>query len=416
MKFKYWRLWLRSKPWTLQWFIYILLLRPFAETLFFLKETSPLLSPLYWIGVITPVLALMAISRYKRNKSDIDKTFNFLTLLIIPSAFMTLPGSENLFQFLNLFIKLTYVVYIYYFLRIFVQNRTDFLGILTTILYASIFPLVNLVYEVFVSPVSANPDRMEGLFADVINYSSYLLFSVIIIVYFYFQRRKSHMMIQFKPAFILFYFGIVLMGMWQIKHLISIAVFFMVVGLFLFHDMRRRSIQILLYLVVTLVVVLMYGDAFYEEVINPRMEKEIEVIQGERETSQAFHGRMWRWQWLWGNYERSSFLAKMIGYPYDQTYSKHMVGITPHNDFLRMFFFVGIIGFITYLVFLVRITRRVKYLNKSDRFVSIALLSSLVLYSITTVPTFYVGFVNMYATLFAFLALPRQVLLKYRND
>jgi hypothetical protein len=190
----------------------------------------------------------------------------------------------------------------------------------------------------------------------------------------------------------------------------------MVVGLFLFHDMRRRSIQIMLYLVVTLVVVFMYGDAFYEEVINPRMEKEIEVIQGERETSQAFHGRMWRWQWLWGNYERSSFLAKMIGYPYDQEYSKHMVGITPHNDFLRMFFFVGIIGFITYLVFLVRITRRVKYLNKSDRFVSIALLSSLVLYSITTVPTFYVGFVNMYATLFAFLALPRQVLLKYRND
>jgi hypothetical protein len=55
-------------------------------------------------------------------------------------------------------------------------------------------------------------------------------------------------------------------------------------------------------------------------------------------------------------------------------------------------------------------------LNKADKFVSTALLASLFLYSITTIPTIYVGFMNMYVTLFAYLALPQRVLLKYKND
>ena len=414
MKFRYWKIWLKSKPWRLQWFIYILLLRPFAETLYFLKDTSPLLSPLYWIGVATPFFALIAISRYRFVKTEVDKTFGVLAILILASAFMVLPGAINLFNFFNLFLKLTYIVYIYYFLRIFVQSRTDFIGVLTTMLYASIFPLFNLIYEVLTG--GGSNARLHGMFADVINYASYLLFSVIIVVYFYFQRRKSPMMMNIKPWLIIIYFGIVLMGMWEIKHMASIAVFFVVVGLFLKHDMKRRVVQIALYLVITVVVVLLYGDKFYEEVINPRMEKEVEVVEGKREQSQAFHGRMWRWQWLWGEYEKSSVFAKMVGYPWDMGYAIHMVGITVHNDFLRMLFFTGIIGFITWLMFLGRIIRRIKYLNKADRFVSIALLSSLFLYSMTTIPTIYVGFMNMYVTLFAYLALPQRVLLKYKND
>jgi len=416
MKFKYWKLWLRSKPWRLQWFIYILLIRPFAETLYFLKETSPLLSPLYWIGIATPFFALIAISRYRFVKTELDSTFGILTILVLASAAMTFFGYDSFFGFLNIFLKLTYIVYIYYFLRIFVQSRTDFIGILTTMLYASIFPLFNLLYEVFVSPVSANPDRMSGLFADVINYASYLLFSVIIIVYFYFQRGKSPMIMKIKPWFILLYFGIVFMGMWQIKHMASIAVFFGVIGLFLFHDVKKRVIQIVLYFIILVIVVIAYGDAFYEEVINPRVEKEVEVIQGQREQTQAFHGRMWRWTWLWSEWERSSVFAKLVGYPWDMGFCDHMIGINVHNDYLRMLFFTGIIGFIAWLVFLSRIVRRIKYLNKADKFVSAALIMSLLLYSITTVPTIYVSFMNIYGALFAYLALPQRVLLKYNND
>lgn len=169
-------------------------------------------------------------------------------------------------------------------------------------------------------------------------------------------------------------------------------------------------------MIITVVVVLVYGGAFYEEVINPRVEKEVEVIQGKREQSQAFHGRMWRWEWLWGEYERSSVFAKMVGYSWDMGYARHMIGINVHNDFLRMLFFSGIIGFITYLVFLSRIIRRIKYLNKADSFVSIALIISLILYSMTTIPTIYVGFMNVYVTLFAYLALPKRVLLQYKDD
>ena len=415
MKFRYWKIWLSSKPWRLRWFIYILLLRPFAETLYFLKETSPLLSPLYWIGVLTPFFALIAISRYRYHKTEVDKTFGTLALLILASATLTLPGSPNLFRFFNMFLKLTYLVYIYYFLRIFIQSRSDFIGILTTIFYSSIFPLFNLFYEVFTGAGGSNV-RLQGLYADVVNYAFYLLFSVIIIIYFYFQRGKSPMMMKIKPVYIIIYFGVVFVGMWEIKHMASIGVFFVVIGLFLFHDVKKRVIQIVLYFIILIVVILVYGDKFYEEVINPRMEKEIEVVEGQREQTQAFHGRMARWTWLWGNYKRSSFFAKMVGYPWGLGYSSHMVSINVHNDYLRMLFFTGIIGFITYLIFLGRIIRRIKYLNKADKFVSVALIMSLALYSITTIPTIYVAFMNMYVTLFAYLALPQRVLLKYKHD
>jgi O-antigen ligase len=223
-------------------------------------------------------------------------------------------------------------------------------------------------------------------------------------------------MMKIKPVFIIIYFGIVLLGMWEIKHMASIAVFFVVVALFLRHDIRRRVIQIVLYSIITIVVVLMYGDKFYQEVINPRVEKEVEVLEGQREQSQAFHGRMSRWTWLWGEWKRAGIFPKMIGYPWSMGYSRHMVGITVHNDFLRMFFFTGIIGFIVYLIFLGKIIRRIKYLNKADKFISVALLMSLLLYSMTTLPTIYVGFMNVYVTLFAYLALPQQVLLKYKYD
>jgi O-antigen ligase len=93
-----------------------------------------------------------------------------------------------------------------------------------------------------------------------------------------------------------------------------------------------------------------------------------------------------------------------------------MIGINVRNDYLRMLFFTGIIGFITWLIFLSRIIRRIKYLNKADKFAAMALLASLFLYSVTTIPTIYVGFMNMYVTLFAYLALPQRVLLKYKND
>ena len=346
-----------------------------------------------------------------------DNIFNIMAVLIVLSALMTFPGSSSILSFFNLFLKLTYIVYIYYFLRVFIQTRTDFIGVLTTMLYASIFPLFNLLYEVFVSPVSANTDRMQGLFADVINYASYLIFSMIIIVYFYFQRRKLSTIMKINPTYIIIYFGIVLMGMWQIKHMASIAVFLMVLGLFLIHDMRKRTMQIILYSILIIVTFIVYGDAFLEEVINPRMMREVEVVKGERKTSQAFHGRMSRWEGVWSRYKSASLFGKVFGYPYEFDRKVNaMVGFNVHNDYLRMLFFTGIIGLLVYLFYIYKLVSRIKYLNKSDKFVSVALLASLFLYSITTIPTIYVGFMNVYVSLFAYLALPQRVLLKYKND
>jgi hypothetical protein len=213
------------------------------------------------------------------------------------------------------------------------------------------------------------------------------------------------------------YFGIVFIGMWQIKHMTSLAVFLVVIGLFLVHDFRKRIIPIILYSIILFFAASIYGDTFLEEVVNPRMEKEVEIVKGERKKSQAFHGRMSRWEGVWARYTNSSILSKTLGYTYELDRNVYaMVGMNVHNDFLRMLFFIGIIGLTFYIILLLNLIQRFNWLNKPDRFLGSALLISLILFSITTLPTLYVGFLNIYISLFAYLAQPKRVLLKYKND
>src|SRR5690606_40353001 len=55
MSFGAWRRWVAELPWALRWFVVLVLVRPLLDTLYFLKEISPFLSPLYIVGVLTPV-------------------------------------------------------------------------------------------------------------------------------------------------------------------------------------------------------------------------------------------------------------------------------------------------------------------------------------------------------------------------
>ncbi|HRZ78170.1 MAG TPA: hypothetical protein P5248_12420, partial [Bacteroidales bacterium] len=67
MKHREWKHWVRSKPWALRWFIYLVLLRPVIDNLYYLKHVSPFLSPLYIVGVLSPLLALSALLRYRNR-------------------------------------------------------------------------------------------------------------------------------------------------------------------------------------------------------------------------------------------------------------------------------------------------------------------------------------------------------------
>jgi hypothetical protein len=130
------------------------------------------------------------------------------------------------------------------------------------------------------------------------------------------------------------------------------------------------------------------------------------VIQGTRDIDQALHGRMSRWTWLIGDFRDAPFYARLFGYPLSLNYSSHMIGITPHNDFLRILFFTGYAGLIIYMILLIKVFNKARNMDVPDRYLILVVLMATVLYSVSTVPTFYQNFINILMMVFAYTALP----------
>lgn len=80
MKFNQWKIWLKSKPWILKWFILLVLIRPIIDNLYFLKDISPFLSPLYIAGVLTPLMVIYVLAKTKKPASTkLDRHMRFFS-------------------------------------------------------------------------------------------------------------------------------------------------------------------------------------------------------------------------------------------------------------------------------------------------------------------------------------------------
>ena len=132
-----WKSWLGRLPWMHKWFILLILFRPLIDAFYFLKEVSPFLSPLYLVGVATPVLAGYSIYKYPRpNYSRLDSYFGFYTLLIAISSIALLVSDSISMDALDSILKVLLPSFLYFFCRTFIRNRSDLHGILQTFLPA----------------------------------------------------------------------------------------------------------------------------------------------------------------------------------------------------------------------------------------------------------------------------------------
>ena len=130
MSFSVWKQWLGSLPWSLRWFVLLVLFRPFVDNFYFLKETSIFLSPLYIVGVMTPILIVASFfsgSLPKKNKSNLDQAFGFWGALVFFNvlALLTLQLSLDIME---VAIKMSTPVLIYFFARHLVQSKQDLKG------------------------------------------------------------------------------------------------------------------------------------------------------------------------------------------------------------------------------------------------------------------------------------------------
>lgn len=417
MNFNNWRLWIRSKPWSLRWFVFLVLLRPFIDNFYFLKDISPLLSPLYWIGLLTPVFCFPVILNKSYHHNRIHLLFNIWSVLIVINSVLIVIQPANLISVIQWILRLSMPVYLFLFLRIFIKNKSDFTGLLTTFLYSAGVAALMLLYELIFRPIhigySRGLERISGGYADVMNYAIYLSFGFLIMLYFYisYKTRKDGLKIN------LFSLGLAgifcLAGYIGISHTSSYAVFVALLILFT-TSIIRKYVEISFLLVIIFgIALLFYGDKFYQEHLDPLVGRELQVIKGEKPEKQLFHGRMARWQYAWGNFKDSPAIAWLFGYAISLKDPLFNISIGIHNDYLRIFYFTGIFGFLSYILFLFNIWRRQKFLYLSEKFILNGSLVILLLYSVSTTPTVYANFLYIIFTIFVYFALPPKQLIRH---
>ena len=413
MKFNNWKIWLKSKPWLLKWFIILVLLRPIIDNLYFLKNISPFLSPLYIVGVLTPLLVVLAMARRSKPKqTKLDKYFKIWSTFLLIGIFFVILFDPLTMVSLEFLLKLSIPIYLYFFARLFIQNKQDLDGILTTFLYSGIFVAIILIYELVFGAIrvveSRGMERIQGSLGDVVSYGIYLTFCFLIITYFYFSRKRELPKIKRTRAVIIV--GVLcLLTLFNIHHVASYTIFTGVLLLFMIFNFKANRGAALVLSFLFFLIFYLFGQPIIEEKVTPLLETDISVYEGEEDSERLLHGRVGRWTHMIDLFTNENVFAQFFGYPATLKYAYHFVGVGSHNDYIRILFLSGYFGLFYYLALLVIFYNRAKKMVLSIKYLAFGTLGILMLYSISIVPTYYPPFMYVVMSVFAYVALPKQL-------
>jgi O-antigen ligase len=416
MRFKEWKLWFRRLPLSLKWFVILILSRPIIDNFYYLKEVSPFFSPLYIVGVLTPLLIILShLTRSipRKQRSPLDSRITVWSGLVVLQSLLVLITASLSLSSIETALKVTTPVLLYFYVRRFVQEGKDIEGLLQTAIYAALLPFMMLLYENFVAPIdptfSRGNMRLQGAYADIMNYAIYMSLSFLAAGYF-FMNQIDRIQRRFHLRIFVILSSICLVGVFSINQISTFMVFGSLLLLFIYHNLRTGKPLVLLVMIFMIIA----GNAFYDERIDaevsPVFQKEISVFRGDEPIERAFHGRFSRWiNYLerWSNYP---IAAQLFGLPLviDGNAARAWVLISSHSDYTRILFLTGIIGLLFYLGFLLAVYRRSRYQLAPNKFLIQGALLIVVLYSVSTVPTIYPPLMYIILPIFAFAAICKR--------
>ncbi len=410
MRFKDWRIWMKSLPWYFKWFPLFILFRPIVDSFYWMKEVSPLLSPANIIGITTPLLVIWAFTKTQKSRQTaVDKRINVWFALLLASTFMVILMNGFVMLSLEQFLKMAMPVYVFLFLRRFIRSEKDLDGVLQTLIFSLIFVAPVLLYEVAVGPIrvelSRHLERSQGLFGDVVSYGMYVSFALLSTGYFYVKHRHNR---RSKKQGWLLIVAILLgvLGLTNIHHIASYVVFISVLLILSMFVLKTKAEALIPMIVFVLIIGGFVGDSVYQEKINPLFAEDIEVFEGKEDSSKLFHGRMGRWEFMADYYTQQHVFAQFFGFPYSFINDIRLIGPGSHSDYARIIYTTGYVGIVIYLSLLVMIYRRSRKLLMSKRFLVLGALAILLLYSVSITPTYYPPFMYIIMSIFAFVALP----------
>lgn len=414
MTFKDWKIWITSLPWHLKWFVILVLIRPIVDNFYYLKNISPVLSPLYFVGIATPILCVVGIVVYrKKDKSVFDFLFGTWTILMLISLFFMFLFDPLSKTFLEYLLKLTMPVYLFFFLRLLIRSRKDLDGILQTFIYSSLVVILIFLFEIFVNPVKVlktrGLERIQGSYGDVMNYAIYMSLGFLIMCYFYLRNKNIGSMIKMNRNIIITII-LSLACLFKISHTASYGVFLVILALFILFNLKTNKTAGVVLVVVVGSLGYFFGAATIEEKITPLIKTDIAVYEGKKANERLLHGRVGRWKMMIEEYSEFSVPAQLFGMPLTLQETYPYVGTGSHNDFIRILFYTGFLGLTTYLLILINIFRRLKHLCSSDYFLTLGTFMILFMYSVSTCPTLYAPMLYIIYSVICYIALPKSVL------
>lgn len=434
MNYKEWLAWYKSLPLSKRWFIILILARPITDNFYDLKEVSVLTSPLYIIGILTPILIIFSLtsSTLKPSvRSNIDVPFWIWGILVALNCIWMYTISLSVVA-LGDAIKYLIPLFLFAYCRRFIENKTDLLGICQTFLYASIFPFAMLMYEYLFDPIAiqymkgrGGGSRLRGGYGDIMNYAIYTIGSLMIIFYYYISKNSSLSYFKDKlqqlkrnrwfyaepisPIWVVggIAWGILVMN--AIKHVATWGNFLMVVGMLMLFNLRNFR-GFFFVIAFSMIFIPFFAEDIYNNMLQPLIEKEINVVEGENEIETLGNGRMTRWEKYFEKWEQMPVINQMIGVSFSGFKDSFvMMGLGMHSDYVRNLFLSGIIGLVFYILFLISMTIKAFSLhNLADKFLVLCCILTIVLYSLTTMPTLYAPYLYLIYCVYAYALLPKE--------
>ncbi len=419
MGFKYWWKWFKNLPLGKKWFVWLILLRPIIDNFYELKEASALASPLYIVGILTPVFILMSNVSGGLQKSPAslqEIPFRIWSLFLIFNALSFWFIQLSVVAFGDL-IKYTTPVFLFYYSRRFIQSKEDLHGVLTSFLVSCLFPFSIFLYESIFNPIAieyissgrGGGSRIRGAYADIMNYAIFFTVFLIIMCYYFlanlYNKRSS---IKVKTWHLVVAIVFVLYGLTRIRHVSTWGVFLVLILIFLFHNLRNTK-GILFTLLFVFIVSIFFAESIYLNHIEPLISKELMVVEGESEADQAFNGRMTRWEKyfeIWEQMPSLNHFTGIVSANFKETII--MIGGGMHSDYIRLMFLTGFIGLFFYIMFLLGSLSKWFSLDVPEKYLLAACIISILLWSITTVPTLYAPLLYILYPIIAFALLPKQ--------
>ena len=136
MSYDEWKAYWKTLDWSRKWFAIFLIVRPLVDTMYFLKQYSALLSPVYIFGILTPLLAVASIQSVHFKRAPHSGTANLMKVwgaILFINAIYLLSWAYT-FNLLGDEIKYLTPPVVFLYLRRYIRHKDDLRFLMTNFL------------------------------------------------------------------------------------------------------------------------------------------------------------------------------------------------------------------------------------------------------------------------------------------